>query len=227
MFHLRLNYIPARSINLPSIIIKSMLTIAIQAGGASRRMGRDKALLPFHGQPLVERVLKRVEHLGDEILVTTNNPSPLRYLGVPIYTDLVPHRGALGGLYTALKAASLPVVAVVACDMPFLNPGLLAFQRDYLEETNADIVIPQTSAGVEPFHAIYKRSACLKPLKDALDAGKWRADAWFDQVRVSILSEDQIKTYDPELLSFWNVNTPEDYQIALDLAARIDGPPAS
>jgi molybdopterin-guanine dinucleotide biosynthesis protein A len=203
-------------------MLKEMFTIVIQAGGESRRMGQDKALLPFLGQPLIERILKRISGLADEILVTTNNPGAFQFLGVPLYPDLVLDRGALGGLYTALRAASHPVVGIVACDMPFLNPDLLAFEREKLMETKADIVIPETSSGLEPFHAVYRRSTCLVPVKSALDAGKWRVDAWFYQMKLLALTSEEMRLYDPHLVSFWNVNTPEDLSHAQKMALEIE-----
>ncbi len=198
-----------------------MFTIVIQAGGESRRMGQDKALVPFLGQPLIERILERIRGLADEILVTTNNPGAFQFLGVPLYPDLVPDRGALGGLYTALSAASHPSVGVVACDMPFLNPDLLAFERKNLIETKADIVIPETSSGLEPFHAVYRRSTCLEPVKSALDAGKWRVDAWFNQIKLLALTSEEMRLYDPHLVSFWNVNTSEYLLHAQKMAIEI------
>ena len=203
-------------------MLKEMFTIVIQAGGESRRMGQDKALLPFLGQPLIERILKRISGLADEILVTTNNPGAFQFLGVPLYPDLAPDRGALGGLYTALRAASHPLVGVVACDMPFLNPDLLAFEREKLMETKADVVIPETSSGLEPFHAVYRRSTCLEPVKSALDAGKWRVDAWFYQIKLLALTSEEMRRYDPHLVSFWNVNTPEDLSHAQKMAVEIE-----
>ena len=203
-------------------MLKEMFTIVIQAGGESRRMGQDKALLPFLGQPLIERILERIRGLADEILVTTNNPGAFQFLGVPLYPDLVLDRGALGGLYTALRAASHPVVGIVACDMPFLNPDLLAFEREKLMETKADIVIPETSSGLEPFHAVYRRSTCLEPVKSALDAGKWRVDAWFYQIKLLALTSEEMRLYDPHLVSFWNVNTPEDLSLAQKMADEIE-----
>jgi molybdopterin-guanine dinucleotide biosynthesis protein A len=203
-------------------MLKEMFTIVIQAGGESRRMGQDKALVPFLGQPLIERILERIRGLADEILVTTNNPGAFQFLGVPLYPDLVPDRGALGGLYTALRAASHPLVGVVACDMPFLNPDLLAFEREKLMGTKADIVIPETSSGLEPFHAVYRRSTCLEAVKSALDAGKWRVDAWFYQIKLLALTSEEMRLYDPHLVSFWNVNTPEDLSHAQKMALEIE-----
>jgi molybdopterin-guanine dinucleotide biosynthesis protein A len=201
-----------------------MLTIVIQAGGESRRMGQDKALLPFLGRPLIERVIQRVRSLGDEILITSNRAEDYGFLGLPLYSDLVPGRGALGGLYTALFAASQPLVAVVACDMPFVSPDLLGAQRQILLETQADIAIPRSGEGLEPFHAVYRRQSCLPAIQAALQADRWRVDSWFSQVKVHILKSEEIQRHDPRLLAFRNVNTPEELLEAENLARQIDPP---
>ncbi len=198
-----------------------MLTVVVQAGGESRRMGQDKGLLPFLGQPLILRILERVRSVADEVLVTTNHPEDYLFLGLPLFTDRLPGRGALGGLYTALSAASLPLVAVLACDMPFINPVLLQAQRDLLNQLQVDAVVPRLEGGSEPFHAVYRRETCLPPVEAALATDKWRADAWFDLVKIHYLSLQEIEKYDPRLLSFWNVNTPEELQAATKLAQEL------
>ena len=195
-------------------------SIAIQAGGESRRMGQDKGLASFLGKPLVARLVERLAPLADEVLVTTNRLQEYAFLGVPLFPDILPGCGALGGLYTALSAASHPLVAVIACDMPFVNALLLAAQRDLLVACQADIVIPHTGGGLEPFHAVYRREVCLPHILAALEAGKWRADAWFDQVDLRVLSAGEISKYDPGMLSFRNINTPEELQAAEKLALQ-------
>lgn len=187
-----------------------MLTLVIQAGGESRRMGTDKALVPFLGVPLIERVIARLAGLGDELVVTANQPGAYRYLNLPIFSDLLPGRGALGGLYTALHAASQPLVAVVACDMPFANAGLLAAQRDLLLAEGADAVIPRTSGGTEPFHALYRREACLPAVQAALEAEKWRVDAWFPNANIHFLTPEETRLHDSLGIAFWNVNTLDE-----------------
>ena len=199
-----------------------MLTIVIQAGGRSRRMGQDKALLPFLGQTMIERVIERVAPIADEIVITTNQPENYRFLDAPLFSDLIPDRGALGGLYTALQAAQHPIVAVIACDMPFINAALLNAERDMLIRAEADMVMPHTGEGLEPFHAVYRRTTCLPHIINAIDNDKWRVDSWFGKVKLDAFPLEEIKRYDPELLSFKNVNTPEDLQSAIQLAKRID-----
>jgi len=197
-----------------------VLTVAIQAGGESVRMGRDKALIPFLGKALIERVLQRVAPLADEVLVTTNRPESYLFLGLPLFSDLAPGRGALGGLFTALSAARHALVAVVACDMPFVSAALLAAERDLLADASLDAVIPQTEGGTEPFHAVYRRETCLPAIQAAIQAEKWRVDAWFPKARLRFLTLEEVLRYDPDRLAFWNVNTPEDLLQAEQLAAN-------
>ena len=195
-----------------------MLTLAIQAGGESRRMGSDKALLPFLGQPLVLRLLSRLAWIADEVLVTSNQPENYRFLGLSPIPDLLPGLGALGGLYTALSAAIHPFCAVVACDMPFASPEIFLYALAQLRETGADAVIPRTDVGTEPFHAVYRCETCLPYIQEAIQAGKRRADAWFERVNIHYLDAEEILPYDPDRQAFFNINTPEELNEAERLA---------
>jgi molybdopterin-guanine dinucleotide biosynthesis protein A len=197
-----------------------MLTLVIQAGGESRRMGQDKALMPFLGRPLIERVIQRLAPLADEVLVTTNRQDSYRFLGLQLLPDLIPGRGALGGLYTAMASAHHPVVAVAACDMPFASRELFALERDLLEAEAADLVIPPSEEGYgyEPLHAVYRREACLPAIQSAIAADKWKLIAWFPQVRVRTLTAEEMQHGDPDGLAFWNLNTPEEFAQAEERA---------
>jgi molybdopterin-guanine dinucleotide biosynthesis protein A len=195
-----------------------MLTVVIQAGGESRRMGQDKALIPFLGKPLIQRVVDRISSLADEILVTTNHPDNFLFLGVSLRKDLLPGKGALGGIYSALRFARYPRVAIVACDMPFVSAELLAAELDLLDQTSSDAVIPQTELGTEPFHSVYRRDTCLPAIQAALHAGQWRVNSWFPEVRIRYLSSKEVHLLDPAGLAFWNVNTPEEFRQAEQIA---------
>ena len=188
-----------------------MLTIVIQAGGESRRMGQDKALVPFLGRPLIWRVLERIGQLADEVVVTTNKPENYPFLNVVLAPDKIPGRGALGGLYTALSAASHPMVAVVACDMPFASDMLFEGARRLMVEEDADVVIAKTDEGYEPFHALYRRETCLPAIEAAIEADQWKVISWFSKVKVRELSPQEVKAFDPSGLCFWNLNTPEEF----------------
>ncbi len=201
-----------------------MFLIVIQAGGESRRMGRDKGLVPFLGMPLVQRVLERVGGVGEATLVVTNRPDAYRFLGVPLASDRLAGRGALGGLYTALAAAQgmgAEAAGVVACDMPFASPALLGAAHQLLLETGSEAVIPRTAQGSEPFHAVYRPSACLPAVEAALEAGGWRVDAWFPQARLRFMLPEECLLYDPLGLAFWNVNTPEELHLAEERAIAL------
>jgi molybdopterin-guanine dinucleotide biosynthesis protein A len=197
-----------------------LLSLVIQAGGESRRMGTDKALLPFLGQPLILRPLNRLVGLAEEVLVTSNQPESYRFLGLTPIPDRFPGCGALGGLFTALSAARYPYVAVVACDMPFASIEIFAFELVLLQETGADAVIPRSEAGVEPFHALYRRETCLPFVRSTLEAGKRRVDAWFPEVQIRYLEAEEILPYDPDQLAFLNINTPEELQEAERIAGK-------
>lgn len=200
-----------------------MLTICVQAGGESRRMGQDKALMPFLGRPLIQRVIDRLSPIADEVIVTTNNPDDYRFLGLPLFPDLKPGRGALGGLYTALSSANGDVVAVVACDMPFVSTTLIETAHRLIVEEGADVVIPDSGGGLEPMHAVYRRKTCLPAIESAIEADKWRLISWFPQVKVHILQPEEIQVHDPSGLAFWNLNTPEEFAEAEETARQEKG----
>lgn len=193
-------------------------SIVIQAGGESRRMGQNKALVPFLGQPMIQRVVERLGGLGDEMLVTTNQPEAFQFLGLPLVADVLPGTGALGGLYTALLAAHAPRVLVVACDMPFVSPQLARLELDVLAAEGWDVVIPTTLEGLEPLHTVYRRETCIPAIERALQEQKRRMISWFGDVRVRELSLEEVRVVEPELRAFMNVNTPEELAAAEALA---------
>jgi len=177
----------------------------------SARMGEDKALKSFLGRPLIQRVVDRVTPIADELIVTTNRPAEYEFLGLRLVPDLKPGRGALGGLYTAIESATSPLVAVVACDMPFASAMFFESALKLMVEEGADVVIAKTDEGYEPLHALYRRAACLPAIEAAIDADQWKVIAWFPQVKVRALSSDEVKSFDPSGLCFWNLNTPEEF----------------
>jgi len=199
-----------------------MLSVVIQAGGQSSRMGQDKALKLFLGRPLIQRVIERMRPIADEVIVTTNRPEDYGFLNLPLFTDLKPGRGALGGLYTALFSAKHSSVAVAACDMPFANAELFKAASEILVKDKADIVIAKTEEGYEPLHAVYRRETCIPAIEAAIDADKWRMDAWFPQVKIRLLTPEEIKRYDSSSSAFLNINTPEDFAKAEE-QARLTG----
>ena len=192
------------------------LSIVIQAGGKSSRMGKDKGLMDFGGITLVEYIYQQIREIGDEILLISNQPYEYHFLSIPVYTDVQPGIGALGGLQTALTYSRAPWVLVLACDMPFINIKLIEFMLSFRDSN--DVVVPLLGKKqfAEPFRALYSR-AILPEIETAIQSGKRRAIAFYKDLRVKGLLQDEIDQLDPEGLTFYNLNTPEDYQNALGM----------
>jgi molybdopterin-guanine dinucleotide biosynthesis protein A len=200
----------------------NMITIVLQAGGKSSRMGKDKALLPFLGTPLIKRLKDRFLDVGDELVVISNDFSGYQDLNLPLYNDLIPDRGALGGLFTALSVAKNPLVGLIATDLPFASPDLLVNLFEKLLLTGADGVIPNSENGLEPLHAVYRRETSLPLVKKAIDQNLWRMNAWFDQADILILSIEETQILNSSRYTFMNLNTPEDFKQAEDLAKNLE-----
>ncbi len=198
-----------------------MLSVVIQAGGRSSRMGEDKGLVPLAGRPMIEHVLTRVAGLGDETLITTNDPDSYDFLALPLVSDPEPGAGALPGLRTALKAAQGDTVLVLACDMPFVNRLLLEHMLE--QSSNADVVVPRWNDNYQTLHAVYNRKRALKAVEQALADGERRMISFYPQLRVHVVEPEQIRQHDPQGRSFFNVNTPEELLEAERLLAELRG----
>jgi len=179
------------------------------AGGKSRRMGRDKAWIDLgDGRPIVRRVIDVMSEVADEVFIVANDE---RYasLGLRVVPDRYPDGGALGGIATGIGAASHDRVLVAACDMPFLRPEVFRLLVERSE--GYDAVVPRVGGEQETLHALYTK-ACLPAIERALASGKMRVISFFDDVRLRTLDEAELRTVDPELRSFTNVNTPEELE---------------
>jgi len=191
-----------------------MITIAVQAGGKSSRMGEDKALIHLAGIPLIERVLARIGGLADEILITTNRPETLAHLNLRMVGDEVPGAGALHGLKTALDAARGEIILVLSCDTPFVSRELL---EHLIRAQEADAIVPKDGDKYEPLQAVYNRARCLPAVEAALVASERRMVSFYPQVHVLPIEEPILGELDPSGLSFFNVNTVEDLERAEQL----------
>jgi molybdopterin-guanine dinucleotide biosynthesis protein A len=190
------------------------VSIVIQAGGQSSRMGEDKGLVELCGKPMIQNIIDRLHPFADELIITTNRPGNYKKFGLQIFEDIYKNYGALAGLHTALSCASNERVFVIACDLPFVNASLFRFMKNMFEAKPVDVVIPRTEKGYEPFYAFYKRDKCLPLVTDAIESGKRRLISWFENAMVHPIYEDQLREFDPNLDSFVNINTPEDLEIA-------------
>lgn len=199
------------------------LTVVVQAGGQSRRMGSNKALLPFLGKPLIQRVVDRIRPVADEILITSNQPEDFEFLNLPVFGDLLPGYGALGGLLTALTISSSPVTAVVACDMPFVSADLLKHQVKILESGNWDAVVPKSVSGYEPLHAVYRTQTCRQAVQQAIENGEKKMIAWFPAAKIYYVEKEDLAQFDPHERIFLNVNTLSEFQAAEQIAQAETG----
>jgi molybdopterin-guanine dinucleotide biosynthesis protein A len=185
-------------------------------------MRQDKALMPFLGRPLIQRILERLASVGEQVILSTNHPADYAFLHLPTYPDLQPDCGSLGGLYTVLSAAGDSGLAAVACDMPFANPDLFKYELLLLSQTGVDVVIPSTPDGLEPLHAVYRRETCLPVIHSALENGNLKMVGWLPNVKVRIVSPDEVARFDPHGLDFWNLNTPAEFTQAEERARLED-----
>ncbi len=204
------------------------LSAAVLAGGQSRRMGRDKALLPLRpgDPPLAATVIARARLVADEVFVVARDRPAYEAFGVPVVPDLEHDAGTLGGIATALYAAANDYCLVLACDLPFLNPVLLkwlaAQPRDY------EALVPrlpgesrQGGAFVyQTLHAIYAKR-CLPVIQQRLAQGRRQIVGFFDEVRLRPVEAEVIAVMDPDFRSFFNANSPEAAEEARTLLEKI------
>lgn len=202
----------------PATWLGQSFSLAIIAGGQSRRMGRDKAFVELGGKVLIERVIERSAGLGQsETILITNKPPEYAQLGLPMHGDILPDKGSLGGIYTALARAKSPDVLVLACDMPFVNSSLLRYMIEQMDE-ETDIVVPRVEGYPQGLHAIYKKT-CIAPIAEQLAADQLKIIRFYDQMRVHYLDEAEYALFDPQGRSFANLNTPEELAEAERLLA--------
>ena len=191
----------------------------ILCGGQSRRMGRNKAFLPIVGRPLIERQIEVLRRIFERLLLVTR--TPLEYephtklwvrgerLKIEIVPDAQPGRGAMVGIYSGLLAVQGRSAFFVACDMPFLNEGLI--RHMIVLSAKHDVVIPQSPEGLEPTHAAYSKT-CIAPMQAQMAAGDLKIINFFPQVNVCIITEEEIRRFDPSGLALVNINTEEEYK---------------
>lgn len=187
------------------------LTGIVLAGGASQRMGRDKALLELDGVPLIGVVVERMAQVCAEVLVVAGDVRPYAGLGVRLVEDRFRGVGVLGGLHAGLEAASHELALAVGCDMPFLNLDLLRAFAGWAEGFDVAVLRSGDGEQVEPLHAAYRRT-CLPAMEATIRAGRRRIISFFPHVRVRYVTSAEVASFDPDLRSFRNVNTPEEWE---------------
>ena len=185
----------------------------ILAGGLNSRFsGKNKAFIRVGKVLILDAILSVFRSIFKEILLVAADPVEYLDWDLNLVTDMFPIRSSLTGLHSALFFATNPYVFVTACDTPFLKKKVIE-QIIASIEPNADVIIPETSKGVEPLCAVYSKR-CLKPIEKNLIEQKVKIRQFFENVRVRTVSENILREYDPELSSFFNINTPGDLLLA-------------
>lgn len=193
-------------------------TIAISAGGKSSRMGTDKAFVNILGKPLIEHMIERVADVGqEETILITNRLADYAHLTLPMYKDVLPDKGSLGGIYSAIHHSTQPYTLVLACDMPFVSTDLLRYMAALRAGDQYDVIVPRVDGYPEGLHALYSHD-CLEPIRKRLDANELKVISFYDDVRVRYIDEDEYRAFNEKGLAFYNVNTPQELKEARKLA---------
>lgn len=191
----------------------------VLAGGRNLRLGRNKALEAVDGKTLIECVIGRLKPLTSRIMVISSGeqlelPTACR---AEILTDVYPGRGPLGGIYTGLLSSPHQYNVAVACDMPFLNTELLRYLVGL--SSGFDAVVPRLGEHLlEPLHAIYAKS-CLNAMKTRLERGLLGINPFLKTMRTRYVGRAECQRFDPQLLSFFNINREADLERAVEIAA--------
>jgi len=195
------------------------MTSIILAGGKSSRLGRNKALQVIGGKSLIQRVIDRLATLSTEIIIVTADGEAIPcYSTVEIKTvaDIYPEKGPLVGIFSGLLSSSASRAIAVGCDTPFLSVSLLKYMSQICSVY--DVVVPRIRNKLEPLCAVYSKK-CSGPIKKLLEQNELRIDRLFSMVKVKYVEEDEINRFDPEHLSFFNINDQTDLDRAIKLAA--------
>ncbi|WP_459911429.1 molybdenum cofactor guanylyltransferase [Desulfotomaculum defluvii] len=185
----------------------------ILAGGSSSRMRTNKALLEIHGKSILEIIIDKLHPLFKETIIISNNIEQYLNFYMPIFPDIFPNRGPLSGIHSGLKNITTKGAFFIACDMPFFDPSFAVKLTDYLEQFQA--VVPRQGEYFQPLHAAYRKD-CIPAIEQTLQQQRSRIKAFYDLVQVKYYDINDQTDYNWDKI-FFNVNTPEEYQLALKL----------
>ncbi|WDN88107.1 molybdenum cofactor guanylyltransferase [Desulfosarcina sp. BuS5] len=198
--------------------MKKKCTGVILAGGRNRRFGgRNKAFIDIGGRLVLDRLYSVFKSLFREIILVTNDPLSYLKWDFKIVTDLFPYRSSITGIHAGLFFATNPYAFITACDVPFLEKELVGALVNSIG-TGIDAVIPQTSKGVEPLCSVYSTN-CIKPVEQQIQRQQFQIQRLYGKIRTKYIPESALREIDPDLRSFCNINTPEDFAMAEKLGA--------
>ena len=183
---------------------------AIIAGGRARRFGgRDKSRLLVQGRPIIDRQIEILQQLAATVFIVSPDAGRFADLGIPVHADLIPQAGAMGGLYTALATSSAERVLTVACDLPFLDAGLLGRLMELSDDHDAAWV--RTPRGPEPLLACYRQSA-RETIRREIDAGRLKASDLDTALDIAAMGLEEVERFGPADRLLANINTPDDWE---------------
>lgn len=188
------------------------MTGIVLSGGENRRMGTDKAFLVLGGKPIIEHVLNAVRSVCGRVIIVTNAPERYASSDALVIPDALDQRGPLTGIYSGLSRSEDEYNLVVACDMPFLHAGLLAYMAG--QAPGYDATLPRIGGLIEPLHAVY-RKRLVPVIERRLREGRRDIRGILEGARVRYITEDEIDRFDPERRSFKNLNTRREYEEAV------------
>ncbi len=193
--------------NRENLALIKNVTGFILLGGKSSRYGSNKAFVEIEGVRLVDRVARVMKSIFHRIVLLTNTPEEYAYLQTPMVEDLIKGFGPMGGIYTGLMTLSDEVGFFVACDMPFLSESLIRHMVDVRDDF--DVVVPRMDWMLEPLHALYSKK-CLPVIRETIRQDQHQILKCFAELRVRFVDEEELRLWDPELRSFFNINKPQD-----------------
>jgi len=191
------------------IVPNDRVTGVILAGGQSRRMGQNKALLEINGTPIIERTFRSMKALFSHVILVTNTPALYDFLSCPSVPDIYPNAGSIAGLHAGLHASPTNRIFVVPCDMPFLNQPLI--QKLSVQEDPWDALVPISHKGIEPLHACYRRN-CIELLESDLNNGKKKLMSFLKRVSTRYVPMKDCLSQEESELAFCNLNHPKDFE---------------
>jgi molybdopterin-guanine dinucleotide biosynthesis protein A len=196
------------------------MTSIILAGGKSLRLGRNKFLEIIGGKSLIQWVVDCVAGFSTEIIIATARGEAIpcsSHVKVKTVGDIYPGKGPLSGIYSGLIASSSSQAIVVGCDTPFLSGSLLRYMTQIC--CTCDIAVPRIKDNVEPLCAVYSK-ICLAPIRELLEHNQLEIIKLYSMVRLKYVEEEEIDSFDPEHLSFFNINSQADLDRARELAVE-------
>lgn len=204
---------------MENFITSGPISIAILAGGHSKRMGQNKALLTVNNVPILQRMINAVKPFGSDIFLVTNTPQHYHQFQLPMVPDIIKGKAALGGIYTALTQAKEAWVLVLACDMPFVDGAIIQHLTSLIND-QSEVVCPRNEAGYpEPLHSLY-HTQCLPLVEQHVQTNELKIANLFTKLVVHYADYAQLALLAATPHFFLNVNTPADLDMAKSVIAK-------